>query len=232
MTGDTLCSEADPIILERMHFPDPVISMSIEPQTADDRKKLGDALVTIRREDPSFRSEYNDETGETIIAGMGELHLEIIKNRLVRDMKIGVNVGQPKVSYRESLSGAANEVRGKFVKQTGGRGQYGDAVLTVKPMTPSEAEDLGLEMKDGVAFKDSISQGVIPKEYIPSVEYGVRETAKSGVLGGYPMVNVFVELVFGSYHDVDSSQLPSNKPGNSHSSWPVNRPGLASLSPS
>jgi len=213
MTGDTLCSEADPIILERMHFPDPVISMSIEPQTADDRKKLGDALVTIRREDPSFRSEYNDETGETIIAGMGELHLEIIKNRLVRDMKIGVNVGQPKVSYRESLSGAANEVRGKFVKQTGGRGQYGDAVLTVKPMTPSEAEELGLEMKDGVAFRDSISQGVIPKEYIPSVEYGVRECAKSGVLGGYPMVNVFVDLVFGSYHDVDSSQVAFEQAG-------------------
>ena len=177
--------EADPIILERMHFPDPVISMSIEPQTPMTAKAWRRVGHHSTR-DPSFRSEYNDETGETIIAGMGELHLEIIKNRLVRDMKIGVNVGQPKVSYRESLSGAANEVRGKFVKQTGGRGQYGDAVLTVKPMTPSEAEELGLEMKDGVAFRDSISQGVIPKEYIPSVEYGVRECAKAAFSAATP----------------------------------------------
>jgi len=213
MTGDTLCDPDDPILLERMDFPEPVISMSIEPITADDKKKLGEALTTIKREDPSFQANYNDETGETIIAGMGELHLEIIKNKLVRDMKIGVNVGQPRVSYREAISGPATEVRGKFVKQTGGRGQYGDAVLSVYPMTVEEAEAEGLEMKDGIAFVDKITQGVIPREYIPSVEVGVRNAARSGILGGYPVQNVKVELVFGSYHDVDSSQVAFEQAG-------------------
>lgn len=213
MTGDTLCDPDAPIVLERMDFPEPVISMSIEPLTADDKKKLGEALQTIRREDPSFRSNYNDETGETIISGMGELHLEIVKNKLVRDMKIGVKVGTPRVSYRETITGSASDVRGKFVKQTGGRGQYGDAVVSVSPITKAEAEARGLEMKDGIVFLDRISQGVIPREYIPSVEYGVRQAAASGILGGYPVVNVLVELVFGSYHDVDSSQVAFEQAG-------------------
>jgi elongation factor G len=212
-TGDTLCDPDHPIILERMEFPEPVISMSIEPITADDRKKLGEALQTIRREDPSFRSTYNDETGETIIAGMGELHLDIIKTKLVRDMKIGVNVGRPRVAYRETVTGAAKDVRGLFKKQTGGRGQYGDAVVSVRSITKEEAEAEGLKMEDGVVFVDKIAGGVVPREFIPSIEYGVRQAAASGVLGGYPVINVRVDLVFGSYHDVDSSQVAFEQAG-------------------
>jgi elongation factor G len=187
--------------------------MSIEPITADDRKKLGEALQTIRREDPSFRSTYNEETGETIIAGMGELHLDIIKTKLVRDMKIGVNVGRPRVAYRETVTGAAKDVRGLFKKQTGGRGQYGDAVVSVSTITKEQAEAEGLKMEDGVVFVDKIAGGVIPREFIPSVEYGVRQAAASGVLGGYPVINVRVDLVFGSYHDVDSSQVAFEQAG-------------------
>jgi len=212
-TGDTLCDPDHPIILERMVFPEPVISMSIEPITADDKKKLGEALTTIRREDPSFRSNYNDETGETIISGMGELHLEIIKNKLTRDMKIGVNVGKPRVAYRETITGRAERVRGLFKKQTGGRGQYGDAYVTVEPITPEQAEAEGLKFKDGVAFEDKISGGVVPREFIPSIEYGVRQAAASGILGGYPVINVRVQLVYGSYHDVDSSQIAFEQAG-------------------
>ena len=212
-TGDTICDLDNPIILERMDFPDPVISMSIEPNTADDKKKLGEALTTIRREDPSFRTQYNDETGETIISGMGELHLEIIKNKLVRDMKVGVQVGRPRVSYRETILGSANDVRGLFKKQSGGRGQFGDAVVSVSPITAAEAEEQELKMKDGVVFVDGISGGVIPREFIPSVQTGVRNAASSGVIGGYPVINVKVELVFGSYHDVDSSQIAFEQAG-------------------
>ena len=212
-TGDTLCDQDKPIILERMTFPEPVISMSIEPQTADDKKKLGEALTTIRREDPSFRSNYNEETGETIISGMGELHLEIIKNKLVRDMKIGVNVGKPRVSYRETITGMAKDVRGLFKKQSGGRGQFGDAVVTVMPITPEQAAEEELKMKNGIVFEDKIAGGVVPREFIPSIEYGVRQAAASGVLGGYPVINVRVQLVYGSYHDVDSSQIAFEQAG-------------------
>jgi elongation factor G len=212
-TGDTLCDQDDPIILERMTFPEPVISMSIEPQTADDKKKLGEALTTIRREDPSFRSNYNEETGETIISGMGELHLEIIKNKLVRDMKIGVNVGKPRVSYRECITGSAKDVRGLFKKQSGGRGQYGDAVVTISPITPEEAAAEELEMENGVVFEDKVQGGAIPREFIPSVEYGIRQAAASGVIGGYPVINIRVQLVFGSYHDVDSNQIAFEQAG-------------------
>jgi len=212
-TGDTICDPDNPIILEKMDFPDPVISMSIEPNTADDKKKLGEALTTIRREDPSFRTQYNEETGETIISGMGELHLEIIKNKLVRDMKVGVQVGRPRVSYRETILGDASDVRGLFKKQSGGRGQFGDAVVSVSPITAAEAEEQELKMKDGVVFVDAISGGVIPREFIPSVQTGVRNAASSGVIGGYPVINVKVELVFGSYHDVDSSQIAFEQAG-------------------
>ena len=212
-TGDTLCDQDDPIILERMTFPEPVISMSIEPQTADDKKKLGEALTTIRREDPSFRSNYNDETGETIISGMGELHLEIIKNKLVRDMKIGVNVGKPRVSYRETITGSAKDVRGLFKKQSGGRGQYGDAVVTIMPITPEEAAAEELEMENGIVFEDKVQGGAIPREFIPSVEYGIRQAAASGVIGGFPVINCRVQLVFGSYHDVDSNQIAFEQAG-------------------
>jgi len=230
-TGDTLCDPDHPIILERMDFPEPVISMSIEPNTNDDKKKLGEALATIRREDPSFQFSYNDETGETIIAGMGELHLEIVRNKLTRDMKIGVRVGAPRVSYRETITGTAKDVRGKFVKQSGGRGQFGDAVVTVCQITPVEAEAQELEMKNGIVFVDAISQGVIPREFIPSVEYGVRQAAASGILGGYPMVNVKCELVYGSYHEVDSSQIAFEQAGALAFREACTRAGLALLEP-
>ncbi len=206
-TGDTLCDQDQPIVLERMTFPDPVISMSIEPATADDKRKLGDALVAIRREDPSFRSEYNDETGQTIIAGMGELHLEIIKNKLTRDMKINVEVGKPRVSYREAITKSVDNVRGKFVKQTGGRGQFGDVTINIRPYSAEEAEADGLKFDDSIAFESKVVGGNVPKEYVPSVEAGIRNTCKSGVLAGFPLINVKAELVDGSYHPVDSSQI-------------------------
>ncbi|TVQ78550.1 MAG: elongation factor G, partial [Phycisphaeraceae bacterium] len=212
-TGDTLCDGDHQVILERMSFPEPVISMSIEPKTAEDKRKLGDALVTIKREDPSFRSQYDDETGQTIISGMGELHLEIIKNKLVRDMKINVEVGKPRVSYREAISGTAEYVRGKFVKQTGGRGQFGDCTISIQPFTKEQAEEEGLNFKDNVAFVNKVVGGSIPKEFIPSVEVGVRNTARSGILAGYPLINIKVELVDGSSHPVDSSQVAFEQAG-------------------
>ncbi|MDZ4755019.1 MAG: elongation factor G [Phycisphaerae bacterium] len=230
-TGDTLCDPDDPIVLERMEFPEPVISMSIEPITGDDKKKLSEALQTIRREDPSFRSSYNDETGETIIAGMGELHLEIIANKLKRDMKIGVNVGRPRVSYRETITGSADKVRGLFKKQSGGRGQFGDAVVNISPITKEEAEAQELKMEDGVVFVDKVAGGVIPREFIPSVEYGIRQAASSGVLGGYPVINVKVELVYGSYHDVDSSQIAFEQAGALAFREACHKAGLGLLEP-
>ncbi|MEM1186558.1 MAG: elongation factor G [Planctomycetota bacterium] len=207
ITGDTLCDPDDPIVLERMTFPEPVISMSIEPKTADDKKKLTDALTTIKREDPSFRSEYNEETGQTIIAGMGELHLEIITNKITRDMKVNVEVGKPRVSYREAIQGSAQKVEGKYKKQTGGSGQFGHCVINLKPMTTEEAEAAELNFKDNIAFENKIVGGKIPKEFIPSVEAGVRQTAVSGVSASYPLINIHVELIDGSYHEVDSSQV-------------------------
>lgn len=231
VTGDTLCSTEDPITLERMVFPEPVISMSIEPITNDDKQKLTEALVTIKREDPSFRTKFNDDTGETIIEGMGELHLEIVKNKLIRDMKIGVNVGRPRVSYRETITGTAEDVRGKFIKQTGGRGQFGDVVINVSPCTAEEAEAEEIKMVNGVAFVDSIKQGVIPRDYIPSVESGVRSAALSGVLGGFPLQNLKVELIFGSYHDVDSSPIAFEQAGALALRDAATRAGLALLEP-
>ena len=230
-TGDTICDEDQQIVLERMVFPEPVISMSIEPNSAEDKKKLGDALTQIRREDPSFRSNYNDETGETIIAGMGELHLEIIKNKLVRDLKVNVTVGKPRVSYRETITGTAKDVRGLFKKQSGGRGQFGDAVVTVSPITPEQAKEQELEMKDGVVFLNKISGGVIPGEFIKPIEYGVRTAAASGVIGGYPLINVKVELVFGSYHDVDSSQIAFEQAGSLAFREACSRAGVSLLEP-
>ncbi len=212
-TGDTLSSPDHPILLERMEFPEPVISMSIEPKTSEDKRKLSEALVTIRREDPSFRSHYDDETGQTIIAGMGELHLDIIKNKLVRDMKIGVEIGKPRVSYRETIKGPATDIRGKFVKQTGGRGQYGDCTINITPFTAEEAEEAGLKFHENVAFENKIVGGSIPKEFIPSVEAGVRTTALSGVTAGYPLINIKVDLIDGSSHQVDSSQVAFEQAG-------------------
>ena len=206
VTGDTLCDADDQIILERMEFPEPVISMSIEPASAGDREKLGAALSTLRREDPSFTYRVDEETGETIIAGMGELHLEIKTTLLKRDMKIPVTVGKPRVSYRETVTGKA-EARGLHRKQSGGRGQFGDAIVTIEPYTAAKAAEEELDFEDHIAFESKIIGGSIPKEYIPSVEYGARQTAKSGVIAGYPVQNVKITLIDGSYHDVDSSQI-------------------------
>ncbi|WP_428939994.1 elongation factor G [Fontivita pretiosa] len=210
LTGDTLCDPDHPIILERPTFPEPVISMSIEPKTAADKQKLGEALTILKREDPTFQANYDEETGQTIIAGMGELHLEILRNKLVRDMKVDVLVGKPKVAYKETITGVATNVRGKHVKQTGGRGQYGDVVINIEPFDGTGVDPETLKKwnwRDGVAFENKIFGGAIPKEFIPSVEYGVRMAAKTGVLASYPLINIKVSLVDGSYHPVDSSQI-------------------------
>ena len=211
-TGDTLCDMDAPIILERMDFPDPVISMSIEPASQGDKDKLGDALGVIRREDPSFQSHFDEETGQTIIAGMGELHLEIIVNKLARDMKIGVNVGKPRVAYKETITGTAT-ARGIHKKQSGGRGQFGDCTITIEPYTEAQAEEDGLKFVNGLAFENKVVGGSIPKEYIPSVEAGCRAAARSGVLAGYNLLNTKVSLIDGSYHDVDSSQVAFEQAG-------------------
>ncbi len=231
ITGETLCDVDNPILLERMDFPEPVISLSIEPKTTDDKRKLSEALVTIRREDPSFRSHFDEETGQTIIEGMGELHLEIIKNKLVRDMKVNVEVGKPRVTYRETISGAAENVRGKFVKQTGGRGQFGDCTISVEPCTKEQAEALELDFENGVCFDNQISQGRIPREYIPSVEYGARQAALTGVLGGYQLINVKVTLNDGSYHPVDSSQVAFEQAGALAMREACTKAGLCLLEP-
>src|SRR3954447_3558365 len=210
LTGDTLCDQDHPILLERPTFPDPVISMSIEPKTAADKQKLGEALTTFRREDPTFHANYDDEAGQTIIAGMGELHLEILRMRLTRDHKVDVVVGRPKVAYKESLTGSAHNVRGKHVKQSGGRGQYGDCSINIEPFDGTGVDPDLLKKwgwADGVAFENKIFGGSIPKEYIPSVEYGARMAAKTGVLASYPLINIKVTLTDGSYHAVDSSQV-------------------------
>ncbi len=215
MTGDTLCDLDDAIILERPTFPVPVISMSIEPKAAADKDKLNSALTNLRRQDPTFQASYNKETGETIIAGMGELHLEIIKLRLTRDYKVDVVVGKPKVSYREAITGKAKDIRGLHKKQSGGRGQFGDCWISVEPFDgktpdgkPLEPEVLKkLKWEDGVAFENKIVGGTVPKEFIPSIEYGIRMTCKTGVLAGFPLINLKVTLTDGSYHDVDSSQV-------------------------
>ncbi|MCC7193588.1 MAG: elongation factor G [Phycisphaeraceae bacterium] len=230
ITGDTLCDPDNPIVLERMTFPEPVISMSIEPSTSEDKEKLGNALTTIRREDPSFRSHFDEETGQTIIEGMGELHLDIIRTKLTRDMKVGVNVGKPRVAYKEAIAGKA-EARGLHKKQTGGRGQFGDCIITVEPFTKEEAEAAELDFSDQLAFENKIIGGAIPKEYIPSVEAGCRDTAKAGVLAGFPILGVKVTLIDGSYHDVDSSQIAFELAGRLAFQEATRKAGLQLLEP-
>lgn len=230
-TGDTLCDQDDPIVLERMTFPEPVISMSIEPKTQDDKRKLSEALLTIRREDPSFRFTYDDETQQTIISGMGELHLDIITTKLKRDMKIGVEVGKPKVAYREAITKKVSDVRGLFKKQSGGRGQYGDAVITLEPYTAEQAKADELDFTESVAFDNGVVGGVIPKEFIPSIEYGVRQTALSGVKFGHQMINIKVTLTYGSYHDVDSNQVAFEQAGRIALQEAVERAGPVLLEP-
>jgi elongation factor G len=208
LTGDTVCDPDHPILLEKMEFPEPVISMSIEPKSSNDKNKLGEALLTLRREDPTFRSNFDADTGQTIIHGMGELHLEIISNKLRRDMKVDVVVGKPKVAYKETITAKA-EAQGKHVKQTGGRGQYGDCWIRIEPYQPVEDDD----SEDTILFVNEVKGGTVPKEFIPSIEYGCRQAAKTGVLAGYPLVNVKIELFDGSSHDVDSSQIAFEQAG-------------------
>ncbi|HEY2326596.1 MAG TPA: elongation factor G [Gaiellaceae bacterium] len=195
-TGDTLSIESAPIVLESMTFPDPVISVAVEPKSKADQDKLGNGLARLAEEDPTFRVASDEETGQTIISGMGELHLEIIVDRLKREFSVEANVGRPQVAYRETVSKPAEKIQGKFVRQTGGSGQYGDAVINLLPQEPGK----------GYEFVDKIVGGKIPKEYIKPIDEGIREAMGSGILAGYPVVDVKVELIDGSYHDVDSSE--------------------------
>jgi elongation factor G len=196
-TGDTLSDEDKPIILEAMKFPTPVIDVAVEPKTKADQDKMGIALNKLAEEDPTFRVHTDAETGQTIISGMGELHLEIIVDRMMREFKVEANVGRPQVAYRETIKKRVDKVEGKFIRQSGGKGQYGHVVINAMPAEPGQ----------GYVFEDKITGGVIPREYIKPVEEGIREALENGVLAGYPMVDVKVELVFGSYHDVDSSEM-------------------------
>ncbi|MBP1202316.1 elongation factor G [Duganella sp. 1411] len=195
-TGDTLSAPDHVIVLEKMIFPEPVISQAVEPKTKADQEKMGIALNRLAQEDPSFRVHTDEESGQTIMSGMGELHLEILVDRMRREFSVEATVGKPQVAYRETIQKAASDVEGKFVKQSGGRGQYGHVVLTLEPMPPGK----------GYEFVDAIKGGVVPREFIPAVDKGVQETLRSGVLAGYPVVDVKVTLTFGSYHDVDSNE--------------------------
>ena len=196
-TGDTLCAENAPVLLESMVFPDPVIDIAIEPKTKAEQDKLGAALAKLAEEDPTFRVRTDQETGQTIIAGMGELHLEVIVDRLLREFKVEANVGKPQVAYRETAGKPVQNLDMKFARQTGGRGQYGHVIINVTPQAPG----------DGYLFENKIVGGSIPKEYIPAVDKGIQEALDSGIIAGYPVVDIKVQLVDGSYHEVDSSEM-------------------------
>jgi elongation factor G len=196
-TGDTLSDADKLIILEAMRFPEPVISVAIEPKTKADQDKLANSLQKLSEEDPTFRVHTDEETGQTIISGMGELHLEIIVDRMMREFKVDANVGRPQVAYRETIRKSAEKVEGKFVRQSGGRGQYGHVVINIHPQAPGQ----------GFAFENKIVGGSIPREFIGPAEQGIKEAMENGILAGYPMVDVRVELIDGSFHDVDSSEI-------------------------
>jgi elongation factor G len=195
-TGDTLCDPSAAIKLETIEFPEPVIAVSIEPKTKADQEKLGTALARLAEEDPTFQVRSDEETGETLISGMGELHLEVIVDRMMREFKVDANVGRPQVAYRETVRQPVQKIEGRFVRQTGGRGQFGHAVIDLEP-APGEGFD----------FVNKIKGGAIPSEFIPAVEQGVEEALETGVKAGYPMVDVRVTLTDGSFHDVDSSEM-------------------------
>ena len=196
-TGDTLCDRSKPIVLERMVFPEPVISVAIEPKTKSDQDKLGKALSSLSDEDPTFRVHTDEETGQTIIEGMGELHLEVLVDRMTREFNVEANVGKPQVAYRETITKKVEKIEERYIRQTGGKGQYGHVVLTVEPTGPG----------GGYEFVNKITGGVIPREYIPSVDAGIKEALEGGIIAGYAMVDVRATLTFGSYHDVDSSEM-------------------------
>jgi elongation factor G len=220
-TGDTLCNPDKPIILEVMRFPEPVINVAIEPKTKADQDKLGTGLQKLAEEDPTFRVSTDPESGQTIIAGMGELHLEIIVDRLRREFRVEANIGRPQVAYRETIRKAAKNVEGKFIRQTGGRGQYGHVVINIAPADPGQ----------GFIFEDKIVGGVVPREYIGPAEQGMKEAMETGVLAGYPMVDVKVELIDGSYHDVDSSEMAFKIAGSMALKEGVKRAGPVLLEP-
>jgi elongation factor G len=196
LTGDTLCDEKNPIILEAMEFPEPVMSVAIEPKTKADQEKLSQSLSKLAQEDPSFKVSFNEETNQTIISGMGELHLEIIVDRLLREFKVGANVGKPQVAYKETIRVGA-KAEGKFIRQTGGRGQYGHVMIEIEPLEPGK----------GFEFENKIVGGSIPREYVPAVHKGIKEAVDRGILAGYPMVDIRARLYDGSYHEVDSSEM-------------------------
>ncbi len=196
-TGDTLCDPAHPIVLERMEFPEPVISVAIEPKTKVDQDKLGKALSALSEEDPTFQVRTDDETGQTIIAGMGELHLDVLVDRMVREFSVAANVGKPQVAYRETITVPVEKIEERYIRQTGGKGQYGHVVISLEPTGPG----------GGYEFVDKITGGVIPREYIPAVDAGIQQAMEGGVVAGYPLVDIRVILTFGSYHDVDSSEM-------------------------
>jgi elongation factor G len=195
-TGDTLCDEKNPIILESMNFPDPVISVAIEPKTKADQDRMGIALSKLSEEDPTFRAHTDEETNQTIISGMGELHLEIIVDRMLREFKVETNVGKPQVAYRETFRTPA-KVEGKFVRQSGGRGQYGHCWIEFEPLEPGS----------GFVFESKVVGGSVPKEFIGPVQAGIEESMKNGVIAGFPLVDIKATMVDGSYHDVDSSEM-------------------------
>jgi len=219
-TGDTLCDEKFPILLEKLEFPEPVISMAIEPKTKKDQEKLSQVLNKFMKEDPTFKASADPETGQTLIHGMGELHLEIIVDRMKREYGIEVNVGKPQVAYKETIKGKAS-AEGKFIRQTGGRGQYGHAVIEIEP----------LERGQGFIFENAIVGGIIPKEFIPAVEEGVKEAMQNGVMAGYPVVDVKVKLFDGSYHEVDSSEMAFKIAGSLAFKEAAKKAGLVLLEP-
>jgi elongation factor G len=196
-TGDTLCDSANPIVLEAIHFPEPVIFLAIEPRTTADQSKMADALQKLSEEDPTFRASIDENSGQMVISGMGELHLEVLVDRMQREFNVRANVGRPRVAYRESITARVPKSEYRYVKQTGGRGQYGHVVLALEPGG----------VASGITFENRVVRGAIPREYIPAVEKGVREAAEGGVLAGYPVVDVKVTLIDGSFHEVDSSEM-------------------------
>jgi elongation factor G len=196
-TGDTLCDQHHPVVLENISFPEPVISVSIEPKTTADQDRMGEALRKLSEEDPTFRVHFDENTGQTIMRGMGELHLDVLTDRMLREFRVQANVGRPRVSYRETITQPVMKVNYKYAKQSGGRGQYGHVVINLEP----------LERGAGIVFENKVMGGSIPQEYIPAVEKGIKEATESGTLGGYPVTDLKVQLIDGSYHEVDSNEM-------------------------
>jgi elongation factor G len=220
-TGDTLCDAANPVVLETITFPEPVIFLAIEPKSTADQDKMGEALRKLSEEDPTFRVGADENTGQTVISGMGELHLEVIVDRMLREFKVQANIGRPRVAYRESISRPVAKSDYRYVKQTGGHGQYGHVVLRLEPGEPSS----------GVVFENKVTGGAIPREYIPAVEKGVREAAEGGVLAGYPVTDIKISLIDGSSHEVDSSEMAFKMAGSLGFKQAVHQAGPILLEP-